>query len=459
MKSLTIPVALVLSASLAHALVFPISKQVRHASTAIQRRSGRASYSRPQVMAAEYSSSTDDDTDLSTYHDIIYLANITVGGNDYQVQLDTGSSDLWVKGSTTPLPGATQTDTTYNLTYGIGWAYGHVSYAPIEFAGISVKSQAFLDVSAAQNPALSYGALGIVGLGFTSLSTVDALVNHTGSASGRSLLYNAFSDNATEPNYIAFSLQRSSQPGDDVEGTFSIGEVVEEYASVLNTDPIPTWPESYPTRWNVLLDAVVIGSNTVAVNSSVSGVPSGKAVVLLDSGTSYTYAPEDICTAIYGGVSGAKFDSSLGQWVVPCGTEIDMALQFGGRTFPIHPLDVSPASLLDSSTCVGTFIPQSVSVGAGEFDWLVGDSVLRSIYSIYDFGDFDAAGKMGNPYVKLLSLVDPDTASAEFHALRGGTAATNITYNAANSTAGSTSSGGTTVALSDDMVHTINTLG
>lgn len=88
---------------------------------------------------------------------------------------------------------------------------------------ISVKSQAFLDVSAAQNPALSYGALGIVGLGFTSLSTVDALVNHTGSDTGRSLLYNAFNDNATEPNYIAFSLQRSSQADDDVEGTFSIG--------------------------------------------------------------------------------------------------------------------------------------------------------------------------------------------------------------------------------------------
>ena len=64
MKSLAVPIALVLSGSLAHALVFPITKQVKHASTTIQRRSGRASYSRPQVMAAEYSSSTDDDTDL-----------------------------------------------------------------------------------------------------------------------------------------------------------------------------------------------------------------------------------------------------------------------------------------------------------------------------------------------------------------------------------------------------------
>ena len=88
---------------------------------------------------------------------------------------------------------------------------------------ISIPSQAYLDVSAAQNPALAYGADGIVGLGFTSLSTVDALVNHTGGDTGRSLLYNAFSLNKTEPNFIAFALQRSSDPNDDVEGSFSIG--------------------------------------------------------------------------------------------------------------------------------------------------------------------------------------------------------------------------------------------
>lgn len=39
------------------------------------------------------------------------------------------------------------------------------------------------------------------------------------------------------------------------------------------------------------------------------------------------YAPTDVCTAIYGGVSGAQYDSDLGQWVVPCDAEIDMALQ------------------------------------------------------------------------------------------------------------------------------------
>ena len=126
--------------------------------------------------------------------------------------------------------------------YGIGWAYGNVAYAPVDFAGcalsiisymdfilnllcsIQIADQGFIDVTSANNPALSYGADGIAGLGFTSLSTVDALVNHTGASTGRSLLYNAFADNPSEPNFIAFSLQRNSDPDNDVQGSFSIGK-------------------------------------------------------------------------------------------------------------------------------------------------------------------------------------------------------------------------------------------
>lgn len=88
---------------------------------------------------------------------------------------------------------------------------------------INIANQGYIDVKSAQNPALGYGADGIAGLGFTSLSTVDALVNHTGADTGRSLLFNAFDDNPNEPNFIAFSLQRNADPDDDVQGTFSIG--------------------------------------------------------------------------------------------------------------------------------------------------------------------------------------------------------------------------------------------
>lgn len=59
---------------------------------------------------------------------------------------------------------------------------------------------------------------------------------------------------------------------------------------------------------------------------------------------------------------------------------------------------------------------------------------------------------MGDPYVKLLSLVDPNEASSEFAAARGSTARSNITYAASNSTI----SARTTVSLSDDITDTLH---
>lgn len=408
------------------------------------------------VLAAATSGSNNDANtfDMNSVHDLIYIANITLGGLDYPVQLDTGSSDLWIKGPSTPLPNSKQTSQTYNLTYGIGWASGHVSYASAEFAGITVAQQAFLDSSSAQNPALAYGAYGILGLGFTSLSTIDALVNMTNTSTGRSLLYNLFMDNPDEPNFIAFSLQRGSDHNDSADGSFSVGEYDPQYQSVADTAIIPTFPETSPKRWSVLVDSILIGSNQVPVTTSVADAPGNKAVACLDSGTSYSYVSADVCKAIYGGVPGAKYDSSTGQWLLPCDAEIDMAIQINDHVYPLNPLDVSPTSLTDPSICIGSFIPQSVSVGQGEFDWLMGDNFLRSVYAIYDFGDFDSSGKMGNPYMKLLSLVDPTQASVDFHNIRGGTPNSNITYNAANSTDGST-----TVSLSDDVVQILDKIG
>ncbi|KAJ7638809.1 aspartic peptidase domain-containing protein [Roridomyces roridus] len=418
--------------------------------TGLHRRSGLSSVS---LLAAADDA---DGLDLTTVHDLIYIANVTVGGTEYPVQLDTGSSDVWIKGASSPLPNCTDTDTAANLTYGIGWVYGHIAYGPLEFAGIKVSSQAILDVSSANNPALSYGADGLVGLGFTSLSSIDHAVNATGASTGRSLLYNMFLDNPSEPNYIAFALQRSTDSGNDVQGSFSIGEVEPAYSAVLDGPAIPTWPISFPNRWNVLLEALLVnngsGTTVVTPTTNVTGAPSNRAVVLLDSGTSYTYAPAAICDAIYSGVPGAQYSPALGQWTVPCDQEVDIALQFAGQVFPVHPLDVTPNSLTNATQCVGAFVPQTVSVGAGEFDWLIGDNVLRSMYSIYDFGDFDSSNKMGDPYVKLLSLVDPNEASKDFHASRGGSAANNITYNVANSTAAASGS----VTVSSDISHSLD---
>ncbi|KAI5120673.1 hypothetical protein M0805_006962 [Coniferiporia weirii] len=418
----------------------------------LQRRKFGTSITKPVVNAVQ----NDDDASLSTVNDMLYMANITLGGTDYVVQLDTGSSDLWIKGTSFPLSNVTHTSMQYNQTYGSGWAFGNISTTEVEFAGITISEQAFLDVSAATNPALSYGAQGILGLGFTSLSVIDSTVNGTGGDWGRSLLYNAFLDNPDEGNYITFVLQRSTESDDDVQGAFTIGEIDGNYTDIGNSPSLSTWPVNSPKRWNILLEAFMVGTNTYSVSTNVSGAPSNNAVALLDSGTSYSYCSVDIAQNIYGSINGATYDDIQGFWTVPCDAEVDMALQFGGQVYPLHPLDVVDKSSATSNSCIGTFIPQAVSVGSGQFDWLVGDNFLRSVYSMYDFGDFNSDGSMGDPYIKLLSITDPDEASAEFVAARGGTARSNITYNVAG--ASSSSSGSTSVSVTDSTADKLSKL-
>ena len=266
---------------------------------------------------------------------------------------------LGIKGQVFPLPNVLHTvcfspklllslsfypqSVTYNLSYGLGWAYGNIGFTPVEFSGwvvpqyvtavahglfrIQVTNQSFLDVSNVNNPAISYGAQGLLGLGFTSLSNIDYLMNQTGSSAGRSFLFNAFSINPQEPNFISFALSRSSDDEDEVNGVMTIGEYVQEYNQIEQTPAISTWPVEHPTRWNVLLEAFHVGAKPTTVTSKIPKAPVNRAVVLLDTGTSYTYAPPEVCQNIYGGIPGATYDLISQLWLIPCNQEVDVALQ------------------------------------------------------------------------------------------------------------------------------------
>lgn len=69
----------------------------------------------------------------------------------------------------------------------------------------------------------------------------------------------------------------------------SLGEYEPAYAAVANSAAISTWPVNAPKRWTVLIDAVLVGDTVVTPTTTIPNVPSKKAVVLLDSGTSWTY--------------------------------------------------------------------------------------------------------------------------------------------------------------------------
>ncbi|KDN45156.1 hypothetical protein RSAG8_05071, partial [Rhizoctonia solani AG-8 WAC10335] len=247
---------------------------------------------------------------------------------------------------------------------------------------------------------------------------------------GRSLLSNLFIQEPSTPNHIAFALERAGDLDDMAEGAFDIGEILPQYAAVNNSPQISIWPEN-ANRWTVLLDGMTVNNSTVHLNSTFEGdnaadPPEGKSLALLDTGASMGLLPKWAVDAIYGHIPGSVYLAKDAAWVVPCMGEAVVKFTIGGVTVPIHPLDLTNPGvyLVDGKNqtfCINAFQP--LTIDNLPFDFLLGDSFLRNVYAVYDFGDFDASGKMGKPYVKLLPLTDPEIASASFKKNRAATLA------------------------------------
>lgn len=399
---------------------------------------------------------------LTDTNDLLYIASVTIGGQLYPVQLDTGSSDLWV--TVDKNANVNNTGLSYKISYNVGFASGSIAVDPVEFAGFLVQKQAYLAADNVQNSVLQMGAKGVLGTSFTRLSGIDYAVNATGNSWGRSLLFNIFALNPNEPNLMAYSLQRNLDPDQDVEGLFTIGEYAPQYAGVAKTPPIPLFPDTNPARWTFLLDSIIANGQTIAVSSAVSGAPAGKAVTLVDTGTSYNYAPPQIVQAIYGSVPGATFNTQANQWEIPCTIEVDVSVVIGGRQFNIHPLDTVQPDPNNPGTCFGAFLPQATSTATStELDILLGTAFLRSCYSVFDFGDFLPGDslEMGKPYIQLWSLVeDGAAASTDFHQARGGTPNNTFLSNAgvnspSNSSSSASSSSGSSSGTSSPNISSL----
>ena len=75
--------------------------------------------------------------------------------------------------------------------------------------------------------------------------------------------------------------------------TIIVGEYDQQYAGIANTPHIPTYPEQNPSRWSVLVDKIIANGQELSLSSAVNGAPSGKAVGLLDTGTSRVWVNND----------------------------------------------------------------------------------------------------------------------------------------------------------------------
>ncbi|KZV74770.1 acid protease [Peniophora sp. CONT] len=379
--------------------------------------------SRPVSNAA---TSTDDDGSTSflvNSGDNIYLANVTLGGSQFTVQLDTGSTDLVLVPDKHIETKVVLQDHQPNSTYGTGWMSGPVAFAELQFGNYSVEYQAYLNGTSESFFDVAFFPYGIRGIMGVSLDSALSYVHNAldevygkkgGKGLSRGVLGNVFAQHPELDNFTTVYLGRTGDGEGTDEGIFTIGEYVDGAEDLMKD--IKSIDVFKPTSWAVPLDAVTVNGKKIALNSSVKGAPSGKAIANLDTGTSRAGVPRYVLDAMYSAFDGAWYSDDQETWVVPClNGAPNITFTFGGEDFYIHPLDLTIVNDLTNYTvCTPAF--NSLSFGTDEMDMLLGDSFLRNSYTLFDYGSFSGDGSVviKSPSVKMFALSSSDEDYPEF---------------------------------------------
>lgn len=401
--------------------------------------------------------------------DVVYATNITLGGRQFPIQLDTGSSDVWVM-PPFALNLTNTTDIQANLTFGIGQVTGNIAFANMTLGPHTVPSQAILNATNATD----FGAIfdnnifGILGLSFDLGSTVFIeTVEHfgRGNTQGLSFLSRVFAQDPSAPNMFTALLGRSYDEDGPEEGAFTIGEYVRGLEEVgrqtkLYRTPAQTVNITDTPRWSVVMDGMTVNGKRFAFNqSNVAEVDPGKQVVVLDTGFTFSQIPPAAVDFIYSSIPGAQFNTTSGLWVVPCENTTDVSFEFGGQTIPIHPLDLTTVTSNGNQTiCTNAYRGINLPPGAvSGFDFIMGDSFLKNVYVSFDYGDWTPDNRTaGVPFVQMISTTSPHEARQEFKEVRARQVAKNNAQLANASTTGSLAVG--SAPLSPQVQASLHTL-
>ncbi|KAG2107864.1 aspartic peptidase domain-containing protein [Suillus cothurnatus] len=328
---------------------------------------------------------TDEVENDSSYSGVV---SIGTPPQNFNLVLDTGSSDLWVATTSCTSCGSDipefnpSKSSTYKATssqleidYGSGSAQGIVAQDSVTFGSFEM-SQELLAVTNITSRLIDDGLSGIMGLGFASISALQTTPFWEA-------LYNA--NDLAEPlfsfyleRYVNQANQISAAPG----GVLTLGgtnsSLYNGSIEYLNL----TGPSSY---WLLTVSSVTVQGKTIPIDP-LSGLAA------IDTGTTLIGAPTPIAASIWAQVPGST--ELTGDWqglyAFPCDTDVTVYISFGGTNWAISPLDMNLGTLND--TMIGNASASSPQMCAGGiFDigigsapaWIVGDTFLKNVYSVF----------------------------------------------------------------------------
>jgi len=327
-----------------------------------------------EVVASDPTSA---DVPISDYQNAQYYGPIKLGGQDFKVIFDTGSSNLWVPAKNCswhtcwlhPRYDSTKSQSykpdgrEYNVQYGSGPVKGVFASDTVNVGGIEVANQLFAQVTDVSfgplNIAFAVGKFdGLLGLGFKSISQYNIPTPfETMVAQG-----------LVKESVFAFYLQSdASAMGELVFGGIDQSHFTGDLVNV---------PLTSETYWEVSLDKAMFGSDTVVSSAQ-------KAII--DSGTSLLAGPTDQVAALAKKI-GATSIAGGKEYTIDCSkvsTLPKFTVTLGGHDFA---LEGSDYTLSASGQCLFAFTGIDVPAPRGPL-WIMGDVFMKKYYSIFDYGN------------------------------------------------------------------------
>ncbi|OAX43184.1 aspartic peptidase A1 [Rhizopogon vinicolor AM-OR11-026] len=314
-------------------------------------------------------------------YDSSYYGTLAIGtpAESFDVILDTGSSDLWVAGSScgtacgtsaTLNPSSSSTfqnlSTPFEITYGSGDAEGYLGQDVVQMAGFSISNQGFAVVDSVSEGLLTSPVSGLLGLGWSSLATSQQTPFWQTLAASGALDSALFAVQLTR--YTNDSNAQTLEPG----GVLNMGYTNSSlYTGSIEYIDIP----GTPSYWYLPLDSLTVQGSSVTITSGT--------IAAIDTGTTNIGGPASSIEAIYANIPDSQPATGdyEGYYTYPCSTTVNVELSFGGSTWSISPADFA-FSQTSSTECLGAFF--EISTGS-DITWIIGDTFLKNVYSVFRY--------------------------------------------------------------------------
>lgn len=348
----------------------------------------------------------------------IFLVPVTIGGQQFDVVLDTGSSDPWIITPNFqcldlyndpqtedycgfgPLYDSTQSSTyvpitnkNINVSYADGeFLAGSMGYETISMGGISVQQQQFglMNVAGWLGDGVSSG---LIGFAYSTITSAYAGTDPTQDQPHHTIQYNTLFTNMWNESLIApvFSLALDRDPNSG--GLLALGGIpdiphtpfwVSTPIQSVGVFPGTTTP-AYE-YYTVQSDGFAVSGEPNAQFGPVGGNNQAKTplmapgAVVVDSGTSVLYAPNVVSDAFAAAFNPpATVDPDTGMYDVDCnGIPPTFGVSIGGKVFYVNPADL--IVLVGEDACISGVQPSDGGLT------ILGDAWMKNVIAVHDIG-------------------------------------------------------------------------